>query len=68
MFEDLSDNIDDLLSLVNGIAGPTASGKLQFTEMSQYERGHLRSALLKSCELDTLAIVMIFEVWREWVK
>jgi hypothetical protein len=28
----------------------------------------LRSALLKYCELDTLAMVMIFEAWREWLK
>jgi len=43
-------NIDELLSdndaLANGGAALTAYEKLQFTEMSNYERDQLRSALL----------------------
>jgi hypothetical protein len=31
--------------------------------MSDYERGELEAALLKYCELDTLAMVMIYEAW-----
>jgi uncharacterized phage protein (TIGR02216 family) len=38
----------------------------QFSEMSDYERGKLQEALLRYCELDTLAMVMIYEAWREW--
>jgi hypothetical protein len=33
----------------------------QYTDMSNEERHTLREALLKYCELDTLAMVMIFE-------
>jgi len=72
MFEDAPENMDELLSgsdtLANGGAALTAYAKLQFTEMSDYERGQIKSALLKYCELDTLAMVMIYEAWREWVK
>jgi hypothetical protein len=41
---------------------------MQFSEMSDYEYKELSLALLKYCELDTLAMVMIYEAWREWVK
>ncbi|MBB5211480.1 DUF2779 domain-containing protein [Microbulbifer hydrolyticus] len=67
MFEDVPENIDELLSegdsLANGGAALTAYARIQFTEMSDYEREQLRSALLKYCELDTLAMVMIYESW-----
>jgi hypothetical protein len=32
------------------------------------ERGEIESALLKYCELDTLAMVMIVEVFRVIIK
>ena len=68
------DNVDmeqlDLISddqeLRDGGAALTAYGVLQFTEMSEVERDRLNAALLRYCELDTLAMVMIFEAWREW--
>ncbi|WP_299591294.1 DUF2779 domain-containing protein [uncultured Microbulbifer sp.] len=69
MFIDIPENIDELLSdsdsLANGGAALTAYARIQFTEMSEYEREQLRGALLKYCELDTLAMVMIFEAWRD---
>lgn len=72
MFQDASDKTMDLLSeddeLANGGAALTAYGKMQFTEISDYELKELSSALLKYCELDTLAMVMIFEAWREMIK
>ena len=48
-----------------GGAAMTAYARLQFEEMSEYERGDIRRALLQYCELDTLAMVMIYEAWRE---
>jgi hypothetical protein len=45
----------------------TAYARLQFEDMSEYERQEVRRALLKYCELDTLAMVMIYEGWREMV-
>lgn len=50
-----------------GGAAMTAYARLQFEEMSDYEREAIRAALLKYCELDTLAMVMIYEGWRELV-
>jgi hypothetical protein len=36
--------------------------------MSDYEREEIRSALLRYCELDSLAMVMIYEGWREMLS
>ena len=49
--------------LKNGGAALVAYAKMQFEDMSDYERGELETALLKYCELDTLAMVMIYEAW-----
>lgn len=72
MFTDVSDKNLDLLTeddeLANGGAALTAYGRMQFSEMSEMERKELSSALLRYCELDTMAMVMIFEAWREWVN
>ncbi|MCP4093003.1 MAG: DUF2779 domain-containing protein [Planctomycetes bacterium] len=54
-------------SLNNGGAAMTAFARMQFTEMTEKEREHLRAMLLKYCELDTLAMVMIYEAWRDWL-
>ncbi|MDT8272159.1 MAG: hypothetical protein RRA35_03100 [Desulfomonilia bacterium] len=51
--------------LKEGGAAMTAYCRLQFSEMGDYERDKLEAALLKYCELDTLAMVMIYEAWRE---
>ncbi|AOS96151.1 hypothetical protein AUP74_00682 [Microbulbifer aggregans] len=72
MFEDMPENIEELLSesdsLANGGAALAAYAKIQSTDMGDYERQELRKALLKYCELDTLAMVMIFEAWQEVVR
>ena len=72
MFQDVSDKNMEVLSeddeLANGGAALTAYGKMQFSEISDYEKDELCKALLKYCELDTFAMVMIYEAWREMVK
>lgn len=72
LFQDAPEEIDELLSeddsLANGGAALTAYAKIQFTEMSDYEREELRSALLKYCELDTFAMVVIYESWLDSIK
>ena len=50
--------------LKNGGAALMAYARMQFEAMSNYERDELTSALLKYCELDTLAMVMIYEAWK----
>lgn len=73
LFSDASDKDRELLlsngnNLANGGAALTAYGKLQFEQITDYERKELQNALLKYCELDTMAMVMIYEGWREMVK
>lgn len=51
--------------LKEGGSASAAFIRLQFEEMSDPERKAIRSALLRYCELDTLAMVMIVEHWRE---
>ena len=42
----------------------TAYAKMQFEEMSDYERDELTKSLLQYCELDAMAMVMIYEAWK----
>lgn len=51
-----------------GGAAMTAFGRMQFTQMSESERKRIAAALLKYCELDTFAMVLIYEYWREKLK
>lgn len=53
---------DDTLS--DGGAAMNAYGRLQFETLSTEERERLCLALLKYCELDTLAMVMIWQAWK----
>ena len=51
----------DIEEINNGGAALTAYGLTQYSDMTTVERDRLRKALQKYCELDTLAMVMIFE-------
>ena len=55
--------IDDLID--QGGAAMMAYAKAQFTQCSAAEVAGVEKALLKYCELDTLAMVML---WEEWVQ
>ena len=64
------DNDDDLIfnqadKINNGGLALSAYAKMQFSQMSDNERLALKCALLKYCELDTWAMVAIYEGWRE---
>ena len=66
MYENLShDEIEEKLSDIENIddggAALTAYGKIQYMDMSEEERVTIADALKRYCELDTLAMVMIFE-------
>ena len=58
----------DETQLNNGGAAMTAYARMQFAEMSDIERQELKKALLQYCELDTLAMVMIYEGWKDLLK
>ncbi|HEX6280465.1 MAG TPA: DUF2779 domain-containing protein [Pyrinomonadaceae bacterium] len=73
MFEGISDkDFEKLMSdeddMRDGGAAMTAYAKLQYEDMTDYERNEIRAALLRYCELDTLAMVMIYEGWREMLS
>jgi hypothetical protein len=72
LFQDISDHDLQLISdedeLNEGGAAMTAYARLQFEDMSEYERSEIEKALLKYCELDTFAMVMIYEGWKELIS
>ncbi len=45
----------------------TAYARLQFSDIPEDERKAVCQALLRYCELDTLAMVMIWEAWSDIV-
>jgi hypothetical protein len=66
IFDDVDDKELLMLSredeqLHDGGAAMTAYARLQFEEMGDVEREEITEALLKYCELDTLAMVMVYE-------
>jgi len=67
IFNGIDDSIDELIlesgQIDEGGAALTAYGKMQFTEMSAEERNLIINGLLRYCELDTLAMLMIYEHW-----
>lgn len=63
--EQIEETLSEIKDIANGGAALTAYGKLQYTDMNEIEITELREGLLKYCELDTLAMVMIFEHFLE---
>ncbi len=63
--EHLDATISEMENIADGGAALTAYGKLQYTDMPEEERKEIKKSLLKYCELDTLAMVMIYEHLRE---
>jgi hypothetical protein len=66
--EQMEFTLSEMEGINDGGAALTAYGKLQYTDMEQSEIDELTNALLKYCELDTLAMVMIYEHFRELVE
>ena len=64
--EELDD--PDELVIAEGGAAATAYARLQFEDLNTDSRENIRNALLRYCELDTLAMVMIVEAWKEFVQ
>jgi hypothetical protein len=49
--------------LADGAGAMTAWARMQFVEMSDAERTRVSEALLRYCELDTLAMAMLLQHW-----
>lgn len=54
------------LEIAEGGAAAMAFGRLQFEDLNDQDRKRIKNALLRYCELDTLAMVMIVEAWKDW--
>lgn len=57
--------LSELESISDGGAALMAYAKLQYQDMDIGERNRIKQASLKYCELDTLAMVMIYEHFQE---
>jgi hypothetical protein len=66
--EDREELVADIESIADGGMALTAYGKLQYVDMTDRERAELVSGLKKYCELDTLAMVMLYEHFLEIVQ
>lgn len=51
-----------------GGAAATAYARLQFEDLTEESRERIKSALLRYCELDTLAMVMIVQAWQNEIR
>jgi hypothetical protein len=58
---------DDLV-IAEGGAAATAYSRLQFEDLQDAQRSQIKQALLRYCELDTLAMVMVVQGWQAEVK
>lgn len=71
MFQDVCNKDMEIMSnddLMDGGAALAAYARLQSEEMSDYEREEIRLALFKYCELDTMAMVMIYEGLKDLLQ
>ena len=65
--DDIPEGVERLFdddAIAEGGAAMMAYAKAQFTQMRDEEAAALRAGLLRYCELDTLAMVMLWEEWR----
>ena len=51
-------------NIADGGAAMTAYALLQFYNITEVESKHIYEGLLRYCELDTIAMVMIWEYWK----
>lgn len=66
--EELDEMFNDMDDLADGGAAMMAYAKLQFVDTPDDQRNAIREALLKYCELDTLAMVMLWEFWNNEIE
>lgn len=60
-----AERMRDIEEIKEGGMASTAYAMMQFTDMQEIERKALRDSLLKYCELDTLAMVILYEFLKE---
>ncbi len=72
VFSDVEGKTQELIGegseLRDGGAAMIAYARAQYEEMSNFEREQIFQALRKYCELDTLAMVMLYEGWQDLIQ
>lgn len=51
--------------IADGGGATTAYARMQFETLDEFTRTRIKSSMLRNCELDTLAMVMIMQAWQE---
>ena len=67
-YSEVNNPIGMINKLNNGGDALIAYAKIQYVEMSSAEREIIKQSLLKYCELDTLAMVMIYEFFASQLQ
>lgn len=65
---ELDELVKDFDEVGDGGAALTAYNYLQFSEVPEDQRQSIADALLRYCELDTMAMVMLVEGWRDVIE
>ncbi|CAN5680595.1 hypothetical protein BH11BAC1_BH11BAC1_16510 [soil metagenome] len=60
--------VKDMEELADGGTAMTAYNYLQYSEIPVEQRQRIKDSLLRYCELDTLAMVMVVEAWRAKIE
>lgn len=58
--------LDEAEGISDGGGAMIAYARMQFSQMGNLEKENVIQALKRYCELDTLAMVMIVEAWKDW--
>ena len=64
----LDDEEGNLSIIAAGGGALTAYARLQFEDLDIQARERIKAALLRYCELDTLAMVMVLQGWQELIN
>lgn len=62
--DEARDTEGNVSAIAEGGAAATAYARLQFEDMDKQTRERICAALLRYCELDTLAMVMVVQAWQ----
>ena len=63
---EISDTDEDEAVIASGGVAAAAYARLQHEELEPATRAAIQLALKRYCELDTLAMAMVVEAWRDW--
>lgn len=65
--KEIAGSDSEAVIIAEGGSAATAYARLQFEDMDPREREQYKGSLLRYCELDTLAMAMVVEAWKEFI-